>query len=158
MQVKSVAECSKGSILQYFRPSLSYHLSLRSLFCLVLSGRFTQVLLDVQNHTWTPCPLGNLSCIFVVCWFFSKSTPPKNSFRNTIWVSNRLDPDRAQCFVRSDLVTICFQRLSQGSHGNSKTQFHDFSMIFHDQRCYLHDYLMHGLQPPLLAASPPRWA
>ena len=28
MQVKSIAE---GSILQYFRPSLSYHLSLRSL-------------------------------------------------------------------------------------------------------------------------------
>ena len=38
MQVKSIAECSKGSILQYFRPSLSYHLSLRPLFCLYLSG------------------------------------------------------------------------------------------------------------------------
>ena len=37
MQVKSIAE--------YFRPSLSYQLSLRSLFCLFLSGRFTQVLL-----------------------------------------------------------------------------------------------------------------
>ena len=45
MQVKSIAECSKGSILQYFRPSLSYHLSLRYLFCLFLSGRFRQVLL-----------------------------------------------------------------------------------------------------------------
>ena len=32
MQVKSIAEPSKGSILQYFRPSLSYHLSLRSFF------------------------------------------------------------------------------------------------------------------------------
>ena len=32
-------------ILQYFRLSLSYHLSLRSLFCLLLSGRFKQVLL-----------------------------------------------------------------------------------------------------------------
>ena len=30
---------SKGSILQYFRPSLSYDLSLRSVFCLFLSGR-----------------------------------------------------------------------------------------------------------------------
>ena len=49
MQVKSIAECSKGSILQYFRPSLSYHLSLRSLFCLFLSGRFTQVLLYSLN-------------------------------------------------------------------------------------------------------------
>ena len=45
MQVKSIAECSKGSILQYFRPSLSYFLSLRSLFCLLLSGRLRQGLL-----------------------------------------------------------------------------------------------------------------
>ena len=28
MQVKSIAECSKGSILQYFQSALSYHLSL----------------------------------------------------------------------------------------------------------------------------------
>ena len=35
MQVKSIAECSKGSSLQYFRPSLSYHFALRSLFCLL---------------------------------------------------------------------------------------------------------------------------
>ena len=34
MQVKSIVECSKRSILQYFWPSLSYHLSLRFLFCL----------------------------------------------------------------------------------------------------------------------------
>ena len=45
MQIKSIAECPKGSILQYFQPSLSYQLSLRPLFCLFLSGRFTQVLL-----------------------------------------------------------------------------------------------------------------
>ena len=37
----------KYCILQYFRPLLSYHLSLRSLFCLFLSGCFTQVLLYV---------------------------------------------------------------------------------------------------------------
>ena len=43
MQVKSITEC----FLQYFRPSLSYHLPLRSLFCLFLSGGFTQVLLYV---------------------------------------------------------------------------------------------------------------
>ena len=34
MQVKRIAECSDGSILQYFRPSLSYHLSFRHPFCL----------------------------------------------------------------------------------------------------------------------------
>ena len=33
------------SILHYFRPTLSYHLSLRPLFCLFLSGRLRQVLL-----------------------------------------------------------------------------------------------------------------
>ena len=32
-------------ILQSFHPSLNYHLSLRSLLCLFMSGRFTQVLL-----------------------------------------------------------------------------------------------------------------
>ena len=45
MQVKSIAERSKGSILQKFRPSLSYHMSLRSLFSLFVSGRLRQVLL-----------------------------------------------------------------------------------------------------------------
>ena len=45
MQVKSIAECSNGSIMQSFQPSLSYHLSSRSVFCLFLSGCFTQVLL-----------------------------------------------------------------------------------------------------------------
>ena len=43
MQVKSNTECSKG-----FRPSLSYHLSLKALFSLFLSVRFTQVLLYIN--------------------------------------------------------------------------------------------------------------
>ena len=45
MQVKSIAECSPWSILQYFLPSLSYHLSFRFLFCLFLSCRLRQALL-----------------------------------------------------------------------------------------------------------------
>ena len=45
--------------------------------------------------------------------------------------------------------------ISLGSHRNSKLQFHDFSMIFHDQQCNFHDYLMHDIQPPLLAPSSP---
>ena len=63
MQVKSIAVCSKGSILQYFRLSLSYQLLLRSLFCLFLSGCFTQVLLytySLFNHTYL------LSCSMVL--------------------------------------------------------------------------------------------
>ena len=43
MQVKSMAECSPWSILQYFRPALNYHPSLRLLFCLFLSGCLRQV-------------------------------------------------------------------------------------------------------------------
>ena len=54
IKVKSIAECSKGSILQYFRPSLSFHLSLRSLFCLFLSGRLRQVLLHVKGIPGVP--------------------------------------------------------------------------------------------------------
>ena len=53
MQVKSIAECSNGSLLQYFPPSLSYHLSLRSLFCLFfewpLKTGFTVVCLNLFN-------------------------------------------------------------------------------------------------------------
>ena len=45
MQVKSIAECSNGSILQYFRPPLSYHFPLRPWFSLFLSGHLRQVLL-----------------------------------------------------------------------------------------------------------------
>ena len=33
--------------MQYFQPSLSYHPSLRALFCLFLSGHFRQVLLYI---------------------------------------------------------------------------------------------------------------
>ena len=47
MQVKSIAESFKRSILQYFQPLLSYHLSFRSLFGLFLNGRLRQVLLYV---------------------------------------------------------------------------------------------------------------
>ena len=36
----------------------------------------------------------------------------KNSFRNTIRVSNSLDPDQARHFVGPDLVSNCLQRLS----------------------------------------------
>ena len=43
MQVKSIAECSIGSILQYFQPSLSYHFPLRPLFCLFLSDHLRQI-------------------------------------------------------------------------------------------------------------------
>ena len=45
-----IASCR--SILQYFRPSLSYHSSLRSLFCLFLSGRSGRFLLYLVLFLW----------------------------------------------------------------------------------------------------------
>ena len=62
MQVKSIAECSKGSILQYFRPSLSYHLSLRLQFCPLLRGRLRQVLLYMYSISSIP--------ISTVCYMY----------------------------------------------------------------------------------------
>ena len=62
MQVKSIAECSNGSILQYFQPALSYHLSFRALFCLVLSGCLRKVLLYfflIWHHYYTKSQLVN---------------------------------------------------------------------------------------------------
>ena len=42
--------------------------------------------------------------------FFSKLTFWKNSFRNTIRMSNNLDPDQARRFVGPDLGPNCFQK------------------------------------------------
>ena len=60
MQVKSIAECSEGNILQYFRLSLSYHLSLRFLCRLFLSGHFAQGILIAFHSLYS-----NLDCGFV---------------------------------------------------------------------------------------------
>ena len=43
---------------------------------------------------------------------FSKLTFLKNSFKNTIRMSNSLDPDQAQHFVGPDLGPNCLQKLS----------------------------------------------
>ena len=59
------------------------------------------------------CMLGNFACFFVVCGFFFKINFFSNkSFRNTIRLSNCLDPDQAQHFVGPELGPNCLQRLS----------------------------------------------
>ena len=59
---KSIAECSKGSILQYFRPSLGNHLSLRSAICVLfifewlLKTGFTEAhLTDIGPFSYATC-------------------------------------------------------------------------------------------------------
>ena len=63
------------------------------------------------------CMLGNFACFLssadFVCWFFSKSTFSKNSFRNIIRTSNSLDPDQAWQFVRPELGPNCFKGYQQ---------------------------------------------
>ena len=60
-------------------------------------------------HTFlTLSMLGN----FHAFCFRLQLTFSKNSFKNTIRVSNRLDPDQDRHFVGPDLVTNCLQRLS----------------------------------------------
>ena len=74
------------SILQYFRPSLSYHLSVKPLFCLFLSGRFRQVLLNVYVQailgtilTPTIFKLKNLMIVSLV-----KIANQKSPFRSSL--------------------------------------------------------------------------
>ena len=51
---------------------------------------------------------------------FSKLKFSNNSFRNTIRVSNSLDPDQARHFVGPDLGPNCLQRLSADDTGSDK--------------------------------------
>ena len=68
--VQKYCRMLQESILQYVWPSLTYHLSLRSLFCLFLSGRLRQVLLywkplnryfDKQWRSWWNTKICNIS-------------------------------------------------------------------------------------------------
>ena len=59
--------------------------------------------------------LGNFSCL-LTCAFFSKLTFSKNSFRNTIRMSNGLYPDQDRNNVGSDLGPNCLKRLSADDH------------------------------------------
>ena len=52
----------------------------------------------IDSACWVIC------MFFVVCGYLF--------FRNTIRVSNSLDPDQARCFVGPDLDPNCLQRLS----------------------------------------------
>ena len=70
MQVKSIAECSKGSILQYFRPSLSYIFFIKIFALSIFEWPFTKcftAVLKCYNHLNCVQKLG------VFRFFFAKS-------------------------------------------------------------------------------------
>ena len=54
--------------------------------------------------------------------FFSKLTFSKNSFRNTIRVSNSLDPDQDLHSVGPDLGPNCLQRLLADDKSMTRTK------------------------------------
>ena len=85
------------------------------------------------SQTWlTHCLLGNFSCFFVVCWFFSKLFFWKKSFRNTIRMSNSMDPDQARRFVGPDLGPNCLPRLSADVTGRQRVETSSRNTIKHD--------------------------
>ena len=67
MKVESIAECSNGSILQYFLPALSDNWSWKPIFGLFESGRFTvlRFLLADGRSPVVDCSL--LLPMFCVC-------------------------------------------------------------------------------------------
>ena len=70
MQVKRIAECSKVSILQYFHPSSGYHLSLRSLFCLIFEWPFYtgfSVYETFDINTFKPLGLLTQTLLHLIC-------------------------------------------------------------------------------------------
>ena len=67
--------------------------------------------------------LGNFPCVLSSAdfLFFSKSPFSKNYFRNTIRVSNSLDPDQVRHLVGPDLGPNCLQRVkADGTKVNQK--------------------------------------
>ena len=63
VQVKSIAECSDGSILQYFRPSLNFHLSFRPLFLSNFEWLSVSNCLDPDHDTHSVCPELGSNCL-----------------------------------------------------------------------------------------------
>ena len=62
------------------------------------------------------CLLGNSACFLLFSDFFSILRFFENYFRNKTRVSNSLDPDQTQHFVRPDLGPKCLQRLATDNH------------------------------------------
>ena len=79
---------------------------MKHIFQHCVPARFQQ---NAQTHS---LPTGYCSMLFCHLLIFPISTFSKNSIRNTIRVSNNLDPDQARHFVGPDLGPNCLQRLS----------------------------------------------
>ena len=66
----------------------------------------------IHVHVLSLCILGIFHAFLSSADCFLKPTFSKNSFKNTIRVSNSLDPDQARHFVGPDLGPNSLQRLT----------------------------------------------
>ena len=78
----------------------------------------------MHKITVTLCILGNFYAFLSFADFFSKSTFWKNSYRNSIRVTNRLDPDQARHFVGPDLGPNCCKFYRQTTLGGKELNMH----------------------------------
>ena len=62
------------------------------------------------------CVLGNLHAFLSSAFFLLKSTFFQNFFRNTIKVSNSVDPDQARHYVGPDQVNTLFVKIISRQH------------------------------------------
>ena len=69
-----------------------------------------------------PCTLGKFSSAVIVCCFLTKFTLSKISLRNTIRLSNSLDPDQDRQNVCLDLGPNSLQKLS-ADHTSTQKEF-----------------------------------
>ena len=74
------------------------------------------------------------------------------SAKNEKRVNKQRFPLSPHCAVKVSEIIVQLAIYNIWYRVPTEIQKHN-SMIFHDQQCNFHDYLMHGLQPPLLALS-----
>ena len=87
-------------------------------------------------------PTGLFCILFCCLLFFKKSTFSKNSFRNTIRLSNSLDPDQAQQNVGPYLGSNCFQMLSADGTNRQRVKedlhfYGELNMVSFEQNFYI---------------------
>ena len=115
--------CSLNAIFRFLLLVVAYHILLHyviliQITCLLFLPNNKLLLLKLYiSNKLIACLI--FVIIFVVCFFFSKLTFLKYSFRNTISVSNSLDPDRAKHVVRPDFGSNCLRMLSADDKGVS---------------------------------------
>ena len=87
----------RGSIRQYFRPSLSNYLSLKTLFFLFLSGHFTQVLLYIAAP----------KCFWVMQFFFFYRSYILALKKSTTFLNKNMVEGTGSCLFWSSRFIVC---------------------------------------------------